>query len=55
MHRTKAKAQGQVVLGTVQQCTEVLTLLWLQGSAQCRKIVHLQACNVVICMSCNAD
>jgi len=30
-------------LGTAQQCTEVSTLLWVQGLAQCRKIVCMYA------------
>jgi len=30
-------------LGTAQQYTEVCTLLWVQGLAQCRNLVHMYA------------
>ena len=40
-HRSETKAQRY--LGTAQQYTELSTLLWVQGLAQCRKLVHMYA------------
>ena len=40
-HRTKTNQDRY--LGATQQYTEVSTLLWLQGLAQCRKIMYMYA------------
>ena len=43
MHRTKAKSTKRQdrYLGTAQRYTEASKLFWLQGLAQCRKIVYM--------------
>ena len=35
---TRLRQKHKVYLGTAQQYTEVSTLLWVQGLAQCRKL-----------------
>jgi len=38
---TGLRQKHKAYLGTAQQYTEVSSLLWVQGLAQCRKIVHM--------------